>query len=41
MISIGLLITISTLALHQHNVADVVITYTLTFLVLLATKAKK
>jgi hypothetical protein len=30
MVFIGILITISTLALHQHNIIDVIITYIMT-----------
>jgi hypothetical protein len=32
MIIVGLLITLSTLGLHQHNITDVVITYGMTIL---------
>jgi len=41
MILAGLFITFSTLTLHQHNLADVVITYTMVGLILIWEKSSK
>jgi hypothetical protein len=38
MITIGVLISLSTLMLHQHNIPDVIVTYSMTGMFLLIDK---